>query len=154
KEHDLIAKTPQIYHFATDTIRLKKTVSFDQISETTGIEVEMLQFLNPAYKLDIIPFIKNRDYPLTLPKNATITFLSKEKELYERVVADDAKREKPLPKYFEMDRRIRYRVRSGDYLGKIANKFGVRVSDLKKWNRLRNTKLKIGQRLTVYPKRL
>ena len=154
KEHNLKAKTPQIYHFATDTIHLKRSVSFDQISETTGIDIDMLQFLNPAYKLDIIPFIKNRDYPLTLPKNATIPFLSKEKELYALADADDAKREKPLPKYFEMDRRIRYRVRNGDYLGKIAKKFGVRVRDIKKWNRLRNNNLRIGQRLSIYPKRM
>ena len=59
-----------------------------------------------------------------------------------------------MPKYLEMNSRIRYKVRSGDYLGRIAKKFGVRVSQIKKWNRLRNNNLKIGQRLTVYPKRL
>ena len=68
--------------------------------------------------------------------------------------ADDAQREKPLPKYFEMDKRIRYKVRSGDFLGKIANKFGVRVSDLKRWNSLKSSRLKIGQRLSVYPKKI
>ncbi len=53
-----------------------------------------------------------------------------------------------------MDKQIRYKVRSGDFLGKIANKFGVRVSDLKRWNRLKNSRLKIGQRLSVYPKKI
>ncbi|MDG2195111.1 MAG: transglycosylase SLT domain-containing protein [Polaribacter sp.] len=154
KEHELQAKTPPIYHFATDTIHIKRSLSFDQISEVTGIKIEMLQFLNPSYKLDIIPLVKNRDYPLRLPKNATARFLSKEKELYALADTDDAKREKPLPRYFEMDKRVRYRVRNGDYLGKIARKFGVRVSDIKKWNRLRSSNLKIGQRLSVYPKRL
>ena len=154
KEHDLIATAPPVYHFETDTIHVKKTVSFDQITEVTGIETEMLTFLNPMFKLDIIPYVKSKNYTVTIPKSERIHFLSKEKELYELVVKDDAKREKPLPKYFEMDKRIRYKVRSGDYLGKIARKFGVRVSDLKKWNRLRSTQLKIGQRLTVYPKRI
>ena len=83
-----------------------------------------------------------------------IDFLDKEKEIYALAIDDDAKREKPLPKYFEMDKRIRYRVRNGDYLGKIANKFGVRVSDIKRWNRLRSNRLKIGQRLSIYPKKL
>jgi membrane-bound lytic murein transglycosylase D len=154
KEHELQAKTPPIYHFATDTIHIKRSLSFDQISEVTGVKIEMLQFLNPSYKLDIIPVVKNRDYPLRLPKNATGRFLSKEKELYTLADTDDAKREKPLPRYFEMDKRVRYRVRNGDYLGKIARKFGVRISDIKKWNRLRGSNLKIGQRLSVYPKRL
>lgn len=154
EEHDLIGDAPKIHHFATDTVQVKRTVSFDQISEKTGIDAELLTFLNPSYKLDIIPYIKGRNYKLVLPKAATNGFLTNEKDLYALADDDDAKREKPLPKYFEMDQRIRYRVRSGDYLGKIANRFGVRVSDIKKWNRLRSNRLRIGQRLTIYPKRL
>ena len=48
--------------------------------------------------------------------------------------------------------RIRYRVRSGDFLGKIAERYGVRVSQLKQWNGLRSNNLRIGQRLTIYPR--
>jgi membrane-bound lytic murein transglycosylase D len=114
----------------------------------------MLAFLNPAYTLDIIPYIKDKNYVVTLPRNATVTFLTKEKEVYALADVDAAKREKPLPKYLELNKRIRYKVRNGDYLGRIAKKFGVRVSQVKKWNRLRNNNLKIGQRLTVYPKRI
>ena len=154
EDHNLVGDAPKIHHFATDTLQIKRTVSFDQISEKIGVDAELLTFLNPAYKLDIIPYIKGRDYKLVLPKATTAGFLKTEKELYALADDDDAKREKPLPKYFEMDQRIRYRVRSGDYLGKIAHKYGVRVSDIKKWNRLRNNRLKIGQRLTIYPKRI
>ena len=154
KEHGLAPENPPIYHFATDTIQVKKTVSFDQITEVTGIETEMLQFLNPEYKLDIIPFVKKKKYSVRVPRNATVKFLGKEKELYALVDEDNKKREKPLPKYLEVNQRIRYKVRSGDYLGKIAKKYGVRVSQIKKWNRLRSTNLKIGQRLTIYPRRL
>ena len=64
------------------------------------------------------------------------------------------KREKPLDKVFTQSDRIRYRVRSGDYLGKIAEKYGVGVSQIKRWNGLRSTKLKIGQRLIIYPKKM
>ena len=154
EDHNLVGEAPKIHHFATDTLDIKRTVSFDQISEKIGVDAELLAFLNPSYKLDIIPYIKGRDYKLILPKATTAGFLKVEKDLYALADDDDAKREKPLPKYFEMDQRIRYRVRSGDYLGKIANRYGVRVSDIKKWNRLRNNRLKIGQRLTIYPKRL
>jgi membrane-bound lytic murein transglycosylase D len=154
KEHGLAPENPPIYHFATDTIQVKKTVSFDQITEITGIDTEMLQFLNPVYKLDIIPYVKGKNYAVTLPRNATVNFLAKEKELYNLVDKDNAKREKPLPKYLDLNQRIRYKVRSGDYLGKIAKKYGVRVSQIKKWNRLRNNNLKIGQRLTIFPRKL
>ncbi|TDQ28568.1 lytic transglycosylase domain-containing protein [Tenacibaculum caenipelagi] len=153
-KHNLYPEAPKIFHFETDTIRVKRTVSFDQISEKTGIDTELLSFLNPAYKLDIIPYVKEKNYAVRLPRRDMMNFLEKEEEIYILANEDDAKREKPLPKYFEMDKRIRYKVRSGDFLGKIANRFGVRVSDIKQWNGLRTHHLKVGQRLSIYPKKM
>ena len=153
-EHKIYSELPRYFDFQTDTIQVKRTVSFDQISEVIDLDEEEISFLNPSYKLDIIPFINGRNYALRLPSSKTVEFLDKEKELYALADADDAKREKPIPKYFEMDKRIRYRVKSGDYLGKIANKFGVRVSSVKRWNNLKNSRLKVGQRLSIYPKKV
>ena len=133
---------------------MKRTISFDQISEKIDVDEDVLTYLNPSYKLNIIPFIKDRNYVVRLPSSKIVDFLDKEKEIYDLANSDDSLREKPLPKYFEMDKRIRYKVRSGDFLGKIANKFGVRVSELKRWNSLKSSRLKIGQRLSVYPKKL
>jgi membrane-bound lytic murein transglycosylase D len=39
-------------------------------------------------------------------------------------------------------------------LGKIANKYGVSVTQIKRWNGLKSTQLKIGQRLTIIPRRI
>ena len=153
-EHNIYSELPQFFNFQTDTIHVKRTISFDQISEKIAIDEEVLSELNPSYKLDIIPFVEDKKYALILPSNKIIEFLDKEKEIYALADTDDAQREKPLPKYFEMDQRIRYRVKNGDFLGKIANKFGVRVSDLKRWNSLKTSRLKIGQRLSVYPKKI
>ncbi|PQJ80376.1 lytic transglycosylase domain-containing protein [Polaribacter porphyrae] len=153
-EHQIYSKLPKFFNFQTDTVHIKRTISFDQISEMINLDDNVLSFLNPSYKLDIIPYIKERNYALRLPSNKIIEFLDKEKQIYALADADDAKREKPLPKYFEMDKRIRYKVKNGDYLGKIANKFGVRISSIKRWNRLKSSRLKIGQRLYIFPKRI
>lgn len=154
KEHNLKGSEPRIRYFETDTIHIKRTVSFDQITEVTGIETEILQFLNPEYKIDIIPVVKNRNYSIRLPKKYSDVFLKNEKNIYALADKDEAKREKPLPRYFEMDKRIRYRVRNGDYLGKIAYKYGVRVSDIKRWNGMKSNRIRVGQRLRIYPKTL
>ena len=153
EEHKIYSEIPDFFNFQTDTIRVKRTISFDQISEKINVDKEVIAKLNPSYKLDIIPFIKEKNYALRLPSNKVIEFLDKEKEIYALADADDALREKPLPKYVEMGKRIRYRVRSGDFLGRIANKFGVRVSDIKRWNRLKSNRLKIGQRLYIFPRK-
>ncbi|NLP57205.1 lytic transglycosylase domain-containing protein [Lutibacter sp. B1] len=153
-EHNIKAKENAITYFETDTVQIKRQLTFEQIYETTKVDIEVLQFLNPQYKLDIIPYIKGKNYTLTLPVKDIGKFLSNEKEIYAFAEAEDAKREKPLPQYVEMNDRILYRVRSGDYLGKIANKYGVSVNNIKRWNNLRSTRLRIGQRLTIYPKKL
>lgn len=154
KNHNITPVTPMIYHFATDTIAVKRILTFDQLNETLNVSIEMLQFLNPEYKLDIIPFVKGKDYKVRLPIEKIGLFVENEKEIYALAEKEEAKREKPLPQYFEMNQRIWYTVKSGDYLGKISDKYGVRVSDIKKWNGLRTSNLRIGQRLIIYPKKI
>ncbi len=152
-EHGLHVQRPEVAYFETDTVHLKRSVSFDQISELVNVDVDQLQFLNPAYKLDIIPFIQEEVHPLRLPSSALGKFVANEGAIYAHIESEEAKKEKPLPQLFEKNSRITYRVKSGDYLGRIANRYGVRVSDVKKWNGLRNNNLRIGQRLTIYPKK-
>ena len=144
---------PEFTLVETDTIVVKHMITLDQVAEVTGTPVEELQFLNPSYKLDIIPYIKDENYVLRLPREAVGTFVNNEEQIYAFVKEEFAKREKPLPQFFNSNDKIRYRVRSGDYLGRIARKYGVRVSQIKRWNGLRSNNLSIGQRLTIYPRK-
>ncbi|WP_034042378.1 LysM peptidoglycan-binding domain-containing protein [Wocania ichthyoenteri] len=144
---------PEFALIETDTVRVKHMITLDQVSEVTGTPIEQLQFLNPSYKLDIIPFIEKENYALRLPRDVVGSFVNNEEKIYAFVKEEFAKREKPLPQFFNANDKIRYRVRSGDYLGKIARKYGVRVSQIKQWNGLRSNNLKIGQRLTIYPRK-
>ncbi len=150
--HGLVAEKPAFHHFQTDTIRVKQMITLDQVSEATGVNIEELQFLNPSYKLDIIPFIAEENYALRLPITAVGTFVTNESTIYQAAKAEFDEREKPLPQFTESESKIRYKVKSGDYLGLIARKYSVRVSQLKQWNGLRSNNLRIGQRLTIYPR--
>jgi len=152
EEHDIRPEKSYTNRFETDTIIVKQQITFEQINKVLNTDDKMLEFLNPQYKLNIIPFVKGKNYTLRLPKNLIGKFTSNEEQIYAFAKADDAKREKTLPKYFENPQRIRYRVRNGDYLGKIANRYRVSVSQIKRWNGLRSNRLRIGQRLTIYPR--
>lgn len=155
EEHDIYADANfDLQYYEVDSIQVKQLISFDQIQAVTGIEAEVLEFLNPAYKLNIIPHIKDKNYRLVLPKKYVGLFVQNEEAIYAYATAEEAKREKPRPEYTEMDQRVRYRVRSGDYLGKIAERYGVGVRKIMRWNNMRSTKLRVGQRLTIYPRRL
>ena len=49
--------------------------------------------------------------------------------------------------------RVRYRVKRGDTLTKIARQHGVTISQLREWNGIRGSKIRIGQRLTIHQPR-
>jgi len=153
EEHGFTKAKPEFAYKETDTIRVKQMITLDQVSEVTGVDIEELQFLNPSYKLDIIPYIKDENYTLRLPRNVMGPFVNNENQIYAYAKAEFDKREKPLPQFFEAESKTIYRVRSGDFLGKIARKYGVRVSQIKQWNGLRSNNISIGQRLTIYPRK-
>ncbi|MFL0352870.1 LysM peptidoglycan-binding domain-containing protein [Xanthomarina sp. GH4-25] len=152
EEHGFKPEKPMFHFIETDTIRVKQLITLDQVSEATEVPIEELQFLNPSYKLDIIPYIEGKNYYLRLPRASVGKFVNNETAIYASAKAEIDEKEKPLPQFFESQSKISYRVRSGDNLGFIARKYKVRVSDLKKWNGLRSNNIRIGQRLTIYPR--
>ncbi|WP_409187165.1 LysM peptidoglycan-binding domain-containing protein [Antarcticibacterium sp. 1MA-6-2] len=152
EEHDFQPNLPEIAFFETDTIHVKQLLNFEQITKVTGVEKEMLQFLNPSYKLDIIPYIKDEAYALRLPRSSVGIFVNNEDEIYNFTKAELAEKEKELPKYIAAEEKVRYKVKNGDYLGKIAQKYGVGISSIKSWNNLRGNSLRVGQYLTIYPR--
>ena len=149
-QHGFNVSKHQMPIIKTDTIQIKRMISLKQVSAVIDIDLETLEFLNPSYKLGLIPYIKNKNYALRLPLEMVGTFVSNEDQIYAYAKAEFDRREKPLPKFFKLDTKIRYKVQPGDYLGKIAKKFRVRISQIKQWNGLRSDQLKAGSRLTIF----
>ncbi len=55
---------------------------------------------------------------------------------------------KPVPK---VDNKLTHKVRSGDTLWAIAQRYGVKVAQISKWNQISQSRtLRLGQRLTIY----
>lgn len=154
EEHGIKGKKADRPYFETDTVHVKSLITFDQISELVGISTDELKILNPSYKLNIIPFVKGKDYSLRLPKDIMGKFVANETAIYAHVAQQFKSKESPLPAMVKAaaQNRVRYKVRSGDYLGKIATRYGVGVSQIKRWNGLRGNNLRVGQRLTIYPR--
>ena len=152
-EHGIKLNKAERPYFETDTVHVKNLITFDQISKLVGVSNEELKVLNPSYKLDIIPRIKGKEYFLRLPKDAIGKFVANEAAIYAFAEKENKSKESALPKLVTAEDRIRYRVRSGDYLGRIAERYGVGVSQIKRWNGLRSNNLRVGQRLTIYPRK-
>ena len=153
KQHGFNSDGPRIPYIATDTIHIKKQIALEHVAHLTDIDLAEVAFLNPQYKLGIIPVVKNQTYTLRLPIDKVGVFVANQDTIYAYAQQAFNKREKPLPELNDLDKKIYYKVQSGDYLGKIAARFGVRISQIKRWNSLKNNNLKVGKRLVIFPRK-
>jgi len=167
KEHGIRPDKAIIKHFATDTIMIKKQMSFKQISDLLDVPMAQLQLLNPSYKLNVIPFYEDQNHFLRLPQDKVAVFTSNENQIYAYAQHEIDRREKP----FQVTKAIvvrdtmnyttqrvmlpktnYYKIRRGDNLSEIASKYDVSVADIKKWNKLKKNSLTYGKSLKIITK--
>ena len=207
----LISKNPEKYGFNIVSEpnmqwidkKIDKQISFQQISEITGIDIKTLQSYNPEIKRGILPPLEeNEFYNLRLPKlNSYESFdslfaLLKEKKIEDFLVVEHTVKKGdnlsriafkynikiqditsmnnisqkkylqpgqilqiPTQGYDEYmqsvlasdkTKKIFYTVRPGDTLSEIAIKFRTSVKKIKTWNGIRNDMIYVGKKLTIH----
>ena len=149
KEYDL---TPgeTIMPLATDTMEVNRNLHFTQVNDVIGIPIDVLREMNPQYTHDIIPGAEGK-YILKIPYDFTSAFIEKEDSLY-AYKSDSLISQKVLKNISQGGNGSStvYVVKNGDNLGKIASRYGVSVANLKKWNHINGSMIRVGQRLTIY----
>lgn len=150
-EHNLRAVQPRFHHYEIDTVVVKDVLSFGQISKMLNLPVEELQFLNPSFKNGIIPATKGNNYALRLQKKSIPDFVNNEAQLYAFRTQSELEKEQMLSMMKTVTQAEYHKVKRGETLASIAKKYRCSTGELKRWNRLRSTKLKAGQRLVVRP---
>lgn len=164
KEHGIKADKAVVQHFATDTIMIKKQMSFKQIADLLDVPVSQLQLLNPSYKLNVVPFYHDENHYIRLPREKIATFVSNEDKMYAYVQHEIDRKENPFQhsstvakndenttetKTISRSKTKYYKVRRGDNLGSIANKYDVDIAEIKKWNGLRSNTIAYGKTLKI-----
>jgi membrane-bound lytic murein transglycosylase D len=164
KEHGIVADRALVKHFATDTIMIKKQMSFKQISDLLDVPVAQLQLLNPSFKLNVVPFYLDQAHFLRLPKDKIAIFTSNEDKIYAYAQREADLRERPFQvtkaiaatdtlnytqQRITLPKTKYYTVRRGDNLGEIADKYNVTIADLKRWNRLKSNMVASGKSLKI-----
>ena len=166
KEHGINPQRAVVKNFETDTVQIKSQMSFKQIADLLDMPQSQIQLLNPSYKLNVVPFYQGEEHYLRLPKDKIATFVSNEDKIYAYVAYQSqnktipvqlAMRTAPRAKYIakakekeESPKEIQfYKVRKGDNLGAIAEKYNVSIVDLKKWNNLKSNSVAFGRNLKI-----
>jgi membrane-bound lytic murein transglycosylase D len=142
-EHGIITVPSKITLTDTDTLVLKHQVETQVLAEMLCLDDEIIQFFNPAYKKNLFP----KSAVLVLPEFAITDFKNNEMSNYNFIDAVENK------EILIDEERIVYRVHKGDYLGRIAESYGVHVFEIKEWNNLKSANLDIGDKLVIYVKK-
>ncbi len=149
-EHNLFPRDPGILYMGIDTVTVRDVLSFDQISEMLEIPMTDIEFLNPQYKLGVIPATHGAKYILHLPKEHIASYLNNEDSLYNFKSKKGLQRDKLLAQIKNVKDRSIHIVRSGENLGVIAKRYRCYVNQLKRWNNLKSNVIRPGQKLIVY----
>jgi len=163
KEHGIVPNRALIKHFATDTVMMRKQMSFKQISDLLDIPVAQLQMLNPAYKLNVVPSYTDKAHYLRLPMEKIAVFTSNEEKIYAYVQHEADKRERPFSSRqnavasrdsvngdsYVVSKTKYHKVRRGDNLSEIANRYDVSVAEIKRWNKLKGNNAPLGRNLKI-----
>lgn len=149
--HNIYTNEP-LYPTDYETVETKGFVYLKAFAEESGISLETLKQLNPEIKKGAIP-AQSKGFQLRIPKSANENFIKNQAQILAK--AEDGKKEfekmaKNMPGSTFGKEKVVYRVRSGDVLGTIARRHRVRLQDLKAWNKIRGSIIRVGQRLNIY----
>lgn len=149
KEHGIRPESVEIPTLI-DTLKINKQLHLRQVADLTSAPLEELKNLNPQYRHEIIPG-ESREYILRIPYAYTNAFIEYEDSVYRHKV-DEYFNPVTIKKIKDGGdgERIVYRVKNGDYLGKIASRHRCTVAQIKRWNNLKNNNIRVGQRLVIY----
>ncbi|MBL0054431.1 MAG: LysM peptidoglycan-binding domain-containing protein [Bacteroidetes bacterium] len=166
REHNLIPVPPSITYFETDTVIVTKKTTFSTLSKNLDIPVDVLGFLNPTFKRQVIPAAASQPYALRLPTNKIMAYTQKQTtiEMEDNLLASTQptinlgkgrtnialQEEEAKYTYVTKTVKQKYTVRRGESLARVADKFNCTQGEIKSWNRLRSNKVSRGQHLTLY----
>ena len=124
----------------TDTIQIDYQINYKTLSRLTCLSEEEISYYNPSFKNKIIP----KGSTIVLPKNNIQDYYLNYNPYKVFVQAVD-------DKTILLDETlINYSVVAGDYLGKIASNYNLKIYQIQDWNNLKSTKINIGDNLFLY----
>lgn len=140
-----------------DFVRVTGRLSLQDVATATQVPFDYIEFLNPGFKNQVIP-ASSIGYVIVLPQGAQYALIDQ----YSSITAPesttlaidipDSFTQRILVGHEYVTEKQRYRIRSGDNLGSIAQREGVSVRNLQRWNKLKGTAIRAGKNLYIYRK--
>lgn len=154
QEHGLQPEYPPLDMQLTESTMVVSNLSFYTIARVTGVALDVIRGLNPAYKKDEIPQ-SYRGYKLVLPARVMLAM----KQFLERVQYEnfDVKSLEGIPVYASQSQddsenyfTSTYIAAAGDNLYSLGRTFNCSPYSLMAWNNLSSPFLTSGQEIKLY----
>lgn len=153
------------FKMSQDTLHIRKLdVTLQELARLSKANVDELRYLNPELKLDRIPY-SSKTYMLRATPELSSYYAKKKRLIHDRygkrrnqsytspaAAAAIAKSNSTYSYRPKGTKLYYYRVRGGDVVGSIAEKYGVTKRQIANWNNLYRYRIKVGQRLKIYAK--
>lgn len=154
QDHNL--KVDQVFYpIKSDTIEISHYVDLKSFSDQLNVCYEDIKFLNPSLKRGAIP-PHAKSFALRIPVDKMPFLTANRKQILDSAAVKGkeelAKLASNQPGSTYGRHKVRHRVRSGEVLGSIAQRYHVRVSDLRRWNNINGNLIRAGQTLNVWIK--
>ena len=147
--HDLAPVEPEQDVCDIVMVDVYDKLSCEQIAKYTDLNVELVKFLNPGLRTNVIPAF-NEPYELKLPADKYCIYDAMKDSI---VCASKSVVVKNYSSYYTGNGTTHtHVVRSGESLGLIASRNGCTVTQLKSWNGLHSNMIYPGQKLKIYGK--
>jgi membrane-bound lytic murein transglycosylase D len=111
------------------SISVKGGIFLNNIANLIGVKLNKLKELNQHIKKNILPSKKNL-YTIYIPYSKLSRYNLYKNDLYKIKLEN-------------------YQIKAGDTLSQIAKKYGINYKTIKKQNKLKSNKIKIGQFLMI-----
>ncbi|MEO5905865.1 MAG: transglycosylase SLT domain-containing protein, partial [Saprospiraceae bacterium] len=159
-QHNLVPVYPAHAMGELMPVVIHEGMSLPEVAKRSGLTVEIVKSLNPSFLRNYVP-TSTTGYTIWLPALSAELFNTNRvievPALPMEVIAETEKIEAADVRTVTINGTLynirnttkKYTVRSGDNLYTIANRNDCTVKELMAWNRLRSTKLAIGQRLEI-----
>ena len=174
-EHNLYPRKVD-FTFDQDTLMVSRNkFNLKHLAKVTNSDLYLLKDLNPELQRDIVPYTR-KPYTLRIPMETGQMIAANRDTVFARIAAlnpDTVKQvyaankvspltNKPYPNgkgggggtYTPSGKNLVYhKVRSGETVSQIAERYHVSWKNVQRWNGLRGYRIKPGQKLKIYTNR-
>lgn len=147
-EHNFYEPNPE-QPLPSDTLHISTFLNVDVFNNLTGTCSDDFRKLNPQLTAQYIPD-NDRTHIIRVPLDTKATLTANRMFVFDSATRSGTKDMEKVARKMEEQQYLYHKVKSGNTLGSIASKYGVRTTDIRTWNKLRSNTIHPGQMLKIY----